>query len=111
MTDDDLDDDAEALRQVEELGVDMSRPMEIDFFVAVPNREAGEDLAEAAALAGFQVEVLFDEDEDAWDCLCSKAMLPTTEEIAQARRTLDDLSRGFGGYCDGWATTGEPADE
>ncbi|MDG3004603.1 ribonuclease E inhibitor RraB [Paludisphaera mucosa] len=104
------DEDGDALRRVADLGVDMKRPMEIDFFVAVPSREAGEAFAQEAVQIGFLVEVFHDEDEDAWDCLCTSEMLPTHENVAAARRELDDLARPFGGLCDGWATTGEPAD-
>ena len=102
------DEDGEALRRVAALGADMSRPMEIDFFVAVPDREAGEAVARLASGLGYRVEVVHDEEDDAWDCYCTRVMLATYDGIVAAQRELDGLSRPFGGRSDGWGTPGLP---
>jgi len=46
------DADGNALRLVADSGVDLSRPMDIDFVVAVPDRQAGEAVARLAAVSG-----------------------------------------------------------
>jgi hypothetical protein len=104
------DADGDALRRVAALGADMSRAMEIEFFVAVRDHEAGEAVARLAALAGYRPELVHDEEDDAWDCYCRKTMLPTHEGITAAQRELDELSRPLGGYSDGWGTAGDPID-
>jgi hypothetical protein len=105
------DADGDALRRVAALGADMSRPMEIEFFVAVPDREAGEAFARLVAQVGFRPELVHDEEVDAWDCYCRKTMLPTHEGVMAAQRELDELGRPLGGRSDGWGTTGDPIDD
>jgi hypothetical protein len=104
------DADGDALRRVAAMGADMSRPMEIDFFVVVPDREAGEAVARLAARAGYRTELVHDEEDDAWDCYCSRRMLPTHEGVVTAQHELDQLGRPFGGRSDGWGTAGDPLD-
>jgi len=96
------DADGDALRRIASAGIDMSRPLEIDFFVAVPGREAGEAVARLAAHAGYRAELVRDEEDDAWDCYCTKRMIPTYEAVVAAQRELDELSHPFGGRADGW---------
>ena len=110
--DEDYPDDADgdALRRVAATGADMSRPMEIEFFVAVPGREAGEAVARLVAAAGYRPELVHDEEDDRWDCYCRKTMLATHEGVTAAQRDLDELGRAFGGSSDGWGTSGEPTD-
>jgi hypothetical protein len=98
------DPDGDALRRVASTGADMSLLMAIDFFVKVPGREAGEAVARIASGAGYCTDLVYDED-DAWDCYCTKTMLPTYDGIVQAQRELDELSRPFGGQSDGWGTS------
>jgi hypothetical protein len=80
--------------------------MDIDFFVTVPDRRAGEVVARLAELSGYRTEVVHDAEDDAWDCYCTKAMLPTYDGVVEAQRELDELSRPFGGRSDGWGTPG-----
>lgn len=101
------DADGDALRRVAALGSDMTRPMEIDFIVAVPDREAGEALVRLAIEAGYHPELTYDEQEDAWDCCCRETMLPSYEGVTAAQRELEGLSRPLGGRTDGWGTSGK----
>ena len=101
------DADGDALRRVASIGADMSRPMEIDCFVAVPNRELGEAVAMVAVGAGYRAKVVHNAEDDAWDCYCTKAMLATYDGVVGAQQELDELSRPFGGQCDDWDTSGD----
>lgn len=92
------------------MGADMSRPMEIDFVVAVPMREAGEAVARLAAHSGYRTELVHDEEDDEWVCYCRTVMLLTYSRIVAAQCELDELSRPFGGRSDGWGTFGDPID-
>jgi hypothetical protein len=100
------DADGDALRSVASMGCDMTKPMEIDFFVAVPDQEAGQRVAELATGHGYRTKVVFDEEDDAWDCYCTKLMVPTYEAVCGAQSELDELSRPVNGYTDGWGTEG-----
>src|SRR5437899_266323 len=103
------DADGDALRRVASTDADIARSMDIDFFVAVPNRQAGEVVAQLAARQGYRTELVHDEENDAWDCYCTKAMLATYDGVVEAQRELDELSRPFGGKSDGWGTQGNSA--
>jgi hypothetical protein len=58
------DADGDALRRLAADGSDMSKPMEIDFAVAVPNEAVGSAIAEQARARGYEVEVVLDPGED-----------------------------------------------
>ena len=88
----------------------MTRPMDIDFFVSVPDRQAGEAVARLATGLGYRTEVVHDEEDRTWDCYCTKAMVATYDGVVEAQRELDELSRAFGGLSDGWGTFGDSAD-
>jgi len=100
------DDDGDALRRVAEDGNDMSKPMDIDLSVAVPDKESGDRVAELARARGYAVDVYFDEEDESWTCYCTKNMLVTYDGVVTAQEELDELSEPFGGYCDGWGTLG-----
>ena len=101
----------------------MSRPMDIDFAVAVPTQEAGERVAEQAKRLGFRVDLVADAHEEepdatSWSCYCTKTMVPEYSALLSVQRELDDIAQPFGGWSDGWGTFGNappkeapPADE
>jgi len=111
------DADGDALRRVASLGSDMSRPMEIDFFVAVPDRQAGEQVAQLASLRGYRTRVVEDGDEeedgevgDTWTCYSTKPMLATYDGVVAAQQELDEISYSYEGRSDGWGTPGNSTD-
>ncbi len=57
--------DGDALRRLVQAGVDLSRPVTIEFTVDVPTGAAGRALAEAAEKAGYQTAVEQDEEDGA----------------------------------------------
>ncbi len=80
------DADGDALRRVKSMGCDMTKPLEIDFFVEVPDREAGEMLTELASRQGYRSDLEHDEEDDAWTCYCTKLMVPTYANVVGATR-------------------------
>jgi regulator of RNase E activity RraB len=100
------DDDGDALRHVVACGNDMTRPMDIDFFVVVPDLAAGKKLARVVAKAGYSTKLEHDDEDDVLTCNCTKQMLATYEGVVQAQAELEELSRPFGGELDGWGTFG-----
>ncbi len=100
------DADGDALRRVVRDGSDMSRPMVIDFFVAVPNEERGREVAAAASTVGYKTKVVRDDESKEWTCYCTKSMLATYDTVVSAQKALAGLSAEFEGYPDGWGTFG-----
>jgi hypothetical protein len=100
------DADGVALRRVAAMGCDMTKPMEIDFFVDVPSQEAGLQVVESATRSGYRTHLEYDEEDDAWTCYCTKLMVPTHEAVCGVQSELDELSRPVDGRADGWGTEG-----
>ena len=105
------DADGEALRHLQDDGSDLSKPMEIDFHVVVPNQESGQSVLEVVRNIGFRVELVYDEEDAGWTCWCTKTMVPIYEDIVAVQLTLDNLSQPHGGYFDGWSSYGNAPDQ
>jgi regulator of RNase E activity RraB len=104
------DDDGDALRRLAADGNDMSRPMSIDFTIAVPTQSAGHAIAQAAQELGYRASVEHDDEDDVWTCFCTKHMLATYEGVVLGQQELNTLSRPHGGECDGWGSFGNSAE-
>lgn len=100
------DADGDALRRIAGHGSDMSKPMLVDFFVAVPNEKSGNLVARAATRLGYSASVERDPAEGSWTCYCSRELILTYESVMKAQEELADVSGQFGGAMDGWGSLG-----
>lgn len=107
MSDFPADADGDALRRLANDGSDMSKPMRIDFQVAVPDEKSANTLAEMCYELGYRVKV-YESSECSlpWTCECSTRMLATYEGINAIERELEELAESVGGYPDGWGSFG-----
>ncbi len=101
------DADGDALRRVAADGSDMSRPMFVDFQIAVPDEASAKGVADAAAKLGYHAKV-YDSPGISleWTCECSTRILATYETVLAIQEELAGLSAPFGGHPDGWGTFG-----
>lgn len=104
----DLPDDADgdALRKLARAGSDLTKPMTVDFAIAAPSGSAARSIAEAVSELGFAVNIFHNEETDRVSCYCSKEMIPTYDALIRIQVQLDEVSRPFGGYSDGWGSFG-----
>ena len=105
----DYPDDADggALRNIANDGSDMSKPMLINFQVAVPGEAAAKGLADVAYKLGYRVSIYASpECSFPWTCECSTRTLATHEGVLAIQDELAELSKRFGGHPDGWGTSG-----
>ena len=100
------DADGDALRRVAERS-DMSKPMDIDFAVDVPNEARAADMARLAAERGYTTSVECDQSNQRWTCYCTRPMVPTYDGVIAAQKELDELSGPLDGRSDGWGTSGK----
>jgi len=100
------DEDGDAPPRVADDGSDMSAPMKIDFSVAVPDESNGQIVAKLVAANGFTCDVVKVHDGSSWTCHCTKEMVPTYNAIIASQKELNELSKPFGGYSNGWGTLG-----
>ena|SRR5689334_449229 len=100
------DDDGNALRLVASGGADMSRPMTIEFTIAVPSIEGARSLAERIAAAGYSPSLYVDDEDASISLYCARSMLATYEAVVAAQSELNVLCESVGANCDGWITAG-----
>jgi hypothetical protein len=92
------DDDGDALRRLAEDGSDMSRPMWIDFMLAVPFASEGMAIGTEAAKLGYAASVEQDEASNKWMCYCRREMVATYAAIVAAQLQLDAIARRIRGW-------------
>ena len=120
------DDDGAVLKSLAEAGVDLSKPLELEFHVAVPDEESGKMVAAAVQAGGYKCELVFDEgepedgeieadgasheDQDMgdeefgpmWTVYVMVEMVPEYQRIVDLQVELEGLSKPHGGGSDGW---------
>jgi Regulator of ribonuclease activity B len=104
------DDDGDALREIASLGADMSRPMTLEFTIAVPTVEGARALAERIAAIGYLPDLLVDDSDGSVSLYCARSMIATYEGVVTAQEDLNALCKPVGACCDGWITAGNRQD-
>lgn len=111
------DDDGEVLAQLEEMGVDMTQPLSLEFMIAADGDDSAEAIRQALQKKGYDARIEHDEgepDEDgnidpddeefgpSWTVYVNRQMVPKYEEIVRIQKDLDAIAEPLGGYADGW---------
>jgi hypothetical protein len=100
------DSDGHALRRLVSDGSDLSKSMEIDFAVLVPDRDVGLAFAEVVSPIGFKTNVCHDHESKRWTCYCTRTMVPSYDAVISTQETLEEAGRPFGAKPDGWGSFG-----
>ncbi len=100
------DADGDALRELAGRA-DITKPMIIEFTIAVPDESSGREVQSAVGERGYEVSAEFDKESGTWTCYCKKSMVPSYDAVVAAQGELNDVSAPFGGACDGWGTFGQ----
>jgi len=95
-----------ALRLIAKNGSDLTKPLEMDFFVAAPSEEAGVSIALKAGELGFTTSVELDDEDQEWTCYCTMVLVPDYSEVVKIEQQLDSIAKEYGGYADGFGTFG-----
>lgn len=95
------------MRRFVDGGSDLSKPMTIDFQVAVPDEAAANELAEVAYKLGHRVKIYASpECSLPWTCECSTRMLASYDGVIAIQAELARLAKPFRGHPDGWGSFG-----
>ncbi len=108
----DFPDDAagQALKRFCELGFNMKRPMEMDFYISIPTMSAGNNIAAEVRIIGFDTDVEQDEETKDYTCTCTKSIIPTYANVTEIEARLDQVAKRYGGYIDGFGSFGNADD-
>jgi len=101
------DADANALRNFAKNGSDLSRPILINFHIAVPDEESAKGMADTVWKLGYRVSIYpSPECSLPWTCECSARMVVTYDALGAFQDELGKISEKFGGHPDGWGSFG-----
>ncbi len=100
------DSDGNALKMIYEAGADFSKTYIVDFFIAVVDKNSGEKISKEVQKHGFDCALEQDDESKDWTCYCSKRMMLVYEDIIRIQELLDEISKPYGGYSDGWGVLG-----
>jgi hypothetical protein len=104
----------DALQRLVDHGSDLDRPMQIDFAVAVPTREAARHVAREARRRGYATDITHDQlgdDDFPWSCYCTRTLVPSYRNVCAAEAELDAIARPVGGHADGFGSFGNAEEE
>lgn len=106
--DDDLprDSDGDALRRLIATGSDLSKAMEIDFAMDVPDQVTGLAFASAAEALGYRTSVNLGNASGRWTCYCTRTMVPSHEAVIEVQKNLEKLGKPYNAVPDGWGSFG-----
>ena len=100
------DSDGDALRSIIACGSDITKEMEIDFAIDVPDKETGMAFTKVTEQLGFQTDIHQDEDSKRWTCYCTRTMISTYEAVIEIQKELEKLGAPFNAKTDGWGSFG-----
>jgi hypothetical protein len=97
--------DERLIDQLRKRGSDPFKPHDIDFFLAFPNPENAERLANRLRSEGFEADVKDtpDNGELRYSVHAHKAMKLTVPDMKELSRRLTDAAKEMGGRYDGWS--------
>jgi hypothetical protein len=104
--------DLAVLSRLEDIGSDISKPHNLDFFLYFPSEELAKSAAGEIENGGYVVRVspveppwwrrLFS--KTAWSICTSKSMIPAREAILETSDWFHGIALRFDGEYDGWGT-------
>ena len=100
------DETATALKNYEVNGSDLTKPMEIDFFIAINSQAEGDLVSFKVQALGFKASVEQDIETSQWTCYCTKTIIPEYFKVSRIENLLDTIARAHGGYYDGFGSYG-----
>ncbi|MBM4191775.1 MAG: ribonuclease E inhibitor RraB [Gammaproteobacteria bacterium] len=104
--------DSRMIERLRRSGVDPFKPVDIDFFLAVPSRDKAETIAARLRAEGFETDIreLPDSLDQSWSVHALKSMSLNVQGVREATARLRQLADEVGGRYDGWAPgPGKPA--
>lgn len=102
------DENGELLREMHEAGVDLSQPLNIDFFFVFKTKKDAEAMIEALAATGETLETALEKNDihEDWDLCCTINMVPTHAAITLRELQFTKLAEQHNGLEDGWGVEG-----
>ena len=98
------DDNGKMLLAMAESGMDLSQPMDVDFFLVFDEQRDAETALEdlVNSDADGEVELMFNEETAKHEIIVTLNMVPEYETIVAQEAELNDFAEDYDGMTDGW---------
>ncbi|MCL1125402.1 ribonuclease E inhibitor RraB [Shewanella surugensis] len=98
------DDNGKMLTAMADAGIDLSKALDIDFFLVFDDQRDAESALEGIQTTDLdgEVELLLNDESGKWELIVCLNMLPEYDALVSQESHLNDFSGEFGGVSDGW---------
>ena len=104
--DDQDDDDVRLIDRLAAAGVDLSRPLDVEHVLSMPDERSARQVVAALANTGGTVQLSPDLLGRRWNVRVTLPMVITLERMVAIREELDAFAGERGGRYAGWGTSG-----
>ncbi|MEL7492044.1 MAG: ribonuclease E inhibitor RraB [Pseudomonadota bacterium] len=96
------DADGDALQRIADDGVDMTKPLAIEFQILVPNENTADKVARELQKSGYGSNKDYDDVDDEWLIICPIEMVPSYENVVSMQKTLEGKLASCKAQLVGW---------
>ena len=94
--------DEEVLAQLSAAGVDLTKPLILDFYLYASDEQSATAIRDALVEDGFETSIEKSEGAPIWVCQASKTLSPSLENIQPITQRMSELAGQHGSQYDGW---------
>lgn len=106
------DSDGDVLRRLEDAGVDLSLPREVDFYCYAHSKASAASIARKMVELGFSARIFTNSDSTSitkrHSVYGTITIVPSYEQVIAIQSELNVMLADYGTVCDGWGTAVEP---
>lgn len=98
------DDNGQMLAAMADAGIDLTKSIEVDFFLVFDDQRDAESALEALSQTDMQgeLELNFDEENTKWEVIVCLKMVPEYAALVGKETELNSFAQEFDGISDGW---------
>ena len=98
------DDNGQMLAAMADAGIDLTKSIEVDFFLVFDDQRDAESALEALSQTDIQgeLELNFDEENTKWEVIVCLQMVPEYAALVGKETELNSFAQEFDGISDGW---------
>ncbi|GGI75549.1 ribonuclease E inhibitor RraB [Shewanella gelidii] len=98
------DDNGKMLAAMAEAGIDLSKPLAVDFFLVFDDQRDAESALEEIVNSDLEAdsELNMNDELAKWELIVGIEMVPEYELLVEQETILHEFAQEFGGQSDGW---------
>ncbi len=98
------DDNGKMLAAMADAGIDLTKQLDVDFFLVFDDQRDAESATEELAKSEFEgeMELHLNDEVGKWELIVCFNMVPEYQAIVEQEVKLNEFAAEFGGATDGW---------